>query len=487
MIDNLLIGINVVFSPYGLLACISGCIIGTIVGIIPGLGTVAALSILLPFLYGLDPTVSIIMLSGIYYGAQYGCSNSSIVLNTPGEPSSIITCIDGYAMTKKDQTGRAIMTAGIGSLIAGILTVLLIAFFSPLLASLSYKFGPVELSLLLLLGLLSIGLLTNKNPIHGLSMGLLGILLSTVGEDSISGEIRFANNINLFDGFSIISLSIGLFGIAEVFNNLFLNRKKVKINNFKISFSIEDLKKIIPTSLRGSVVGSILGLIPGGGSVLSSFVAYAIEKKVNKKSKLGTGVVEGVAAPESANNAGAQSSFIPLLSLGIPENPVTAIFLVFLISSGIQPGPEVIQLYPTLFWGLIVSMLLGNVVLAIMNIPMIKVWLRVLLIPKYILYPIVLFACMVGVYYERSSFFDVGTSLIFGIIGLFFIKLKLETAPLIFGFVIGDMFEEQLRRSLIMSDGNIGVFIESPVFLVFGLAFLFLLIKLIKQKLLTNW
>ncbi len=469
MLNELAIGASVVFSYSGIIALVVGCLLGTVVGILPGIGTVTTLSILLPYTYGWSPELSIIMMAGIYYGAQYAGSSTSILMNTPGEPSSIMTCIDGYAMTRQGYGGRAIVAAGLSSLIAGIITVGLMAAFASTVSELAFKFGAKELCLLMLLGLLSIGAFGNKNPLNGIVMGLIGVLLSTIGTDINSGSIRFTGGIiHLADGINIVVIAIGLFGIAEIFNNIFFNKQTLVAQNVKIGFSWQDFKSILPSSLRGTTVGSLLGLIPGGGAIMSSFAAYAFEKKVNKDAKLGKGAIQGVSAPESANNAAAQSGFIPLLGLGIPENPVMALMLATLILAGIQPGPGMIDKNPEIFWGLIVSMLLGNIILTILNIPLIKIWLKFLSIPRKILYPIVLTVSLVGVYYVNNSWFDVGLALTFGLIGLAFIKLDLEIAPLAFGFIIGEMFEEQLRRTLLLSKGDYSVFLESgiSVFLV---------------------
>ena len=464
MIDNLLVGASLVFSTQGLLACVLGCILGTIVGVLPGVGTVATLSILLPYTYGWPPELSIIMMAGIYYGAQYGGSTTSILMNTPGEPSSIMTCIDGYAMTKNGYGGKAIVTAGISSMIAGVVTVVLMAAFSGLVSEMSFKFGPRELSLLMLLGLLTIGVIGNSNPLTGIGMGLIGVLLSTIGTDVNSGVTRFTFGlIDLYDGIGIVVIAIGFFGIAEVFYNLFFNKGTSVTHNIKIGFTFQDFKNILPSSLRGTSIGAVLGLIPGGGAIMSSFAAYALEKKINKEAKLGSGAIQGVAAPEAANNAAAQAGFIPLLSLGIPENPVMALMLATLMMAGLQPGPGMIDKHPELFWGLIVSMVIGNIILVILNIPLVKVWMRLLSMPNKILYPLVFVVSLSGVYYINNSWFDVGLAVGLGIVGLAFIKLGLEAAPLAFGFIIGNPFEEQVRRTLLISRGEYTVFFGSNI------------------------
>jgi TctA family transporter len=468
MIDNILLGINVVFSAQGLFYCFLGCIIGTVIGVLPGIGTVTTLSIILPYTFYLSPEFSIIMMAGVYYGAQYGGSNSSILINTPGEPSSAVTCIDGYAMTQKGQGGKAIVAAGISSFIAGLISIVLIALLSPILSNFAFKFGPKEMTLLMLLGLLTIGTLSNKNIITGIGMGAIGILLSTVGTDINSGVIRFSlDTIHLVDGINIAVLAIGVFGISEIFINLLKSDSDSIKLNLKIGFTFDDFKKILPSALRGSGIGSILGLIPGGGSIMASFAAYVVEKKIQKNNKeFGKGAIQGVAAPEAANNAGAQSGFIPLLTLGIPENAVMALILGALILAGIQPGPSTIVEHPALFWGLLVSMVVGNAILLFLNIPMIKFWLLLISTPRRILYPVLFLISLLGVYYINNSMFDIYLALIFGVVGFIFTKLDLEPASLMFGFVIGSMFEEYLRRTLMISEGNFGIFLNSNISII---------------------
>ena len=463
MIDNLLIGANVVFSVNGFTFLLIGCLLGTIVGVLPGIGTVATLAILFPYTYNVDPTFTLIMMAGIYYGAQYGGSTTSILLNTPGEASSVMTCVDGYKMTKKGLGGQAVVASGISSLIGGLLTLILIALLSPLMSEFALNFGPTELTLLMLLGLVSISTITNSNIISGIGIACIGMLLGFIGTDVNSGVIRFiGNNLNLTDGIGIAVVAIGIFGIAEIFKNLFTKDKIDKnIYNLKINFGWKEFKRIIPSSIRGTSIGSFFGIIPGGGTIMASFAAYTAEKNFSKnKDQIGSGAIEGVAAPESANNAASQVSFIPLLTLGIPENAVMALMLGVLTVAGITPGPGMIESRPELFWGLLVSMFFGNLILAILNVPLVKVWLYFLKISKNILYPFLLIVSLTGVYYINNSFFEVGLAIFFGVMGLLLLKLDLEPAPLMFGFIIGPLFEENLRRSLIINRGDFFQFLE---------------------------
>lgn len=465
MIDNLLLGLSVVFSIKGFLFLFSGCLLGTIIGILPGIGTVSTLALLFPYLYNVDPTYSIIMMAGIYYGAQYGGSTTSILINTPGEASSLMTCIDGYQMTQRGQGGQAVVASGVASLIAGLLTLLIIGLLSPFVSEFAFKFGPKELFLLMMLGLISISVITNKNFIAGIGVSCIGILLGSIGTDINSGIIRFTgNNIYLIDGIGISVVAVGIFGVAEIFRNLF-SKEDTKINHsLEINFGWTQFKRILPSSLRGTAVGSFFGMIPGGGTIMSSFAAYTLEKKMSKnKDRIGKGAIEGVAAPEAANNAASQIGFIPLLTLGIPENAVMALMLGALMVAGINVGPGMIEHNPQIFWGLLVSMFFGNLILAVLNIPLVKIWLIFLRIPTSILYPLLLVISLTGVYYINNSLFEVGLTLMFGLFGLFLSKLYLEPAPLIFGFIIGPMFEEYLRRSLIISNGEFSYFITGTI------------------------
>lgn len=465
MIDSLLLGLSTAATWSNLYYCIIGCLLGTLIGVLPGVGPVATISMLLPLTYGLGPTPSIIMLAGIYYGAQYGGSTTAILLNTPGEASSVMTCIDGHLMTKQGRAGVAILTAGIASFIAGLITIILMAAFSLPISELAFKFGPAEYCSLMLLGLVGVSVITQGDIIKGLGMACVGVLLGIVGTDVNTGIARFTFGwIDLFDGIGFAVVAVGVFGVAEAIKNLTIkNPPQLYQGKIELIPTWDDIKKIIPSSLRGTAVGTITGILPGGGAALSSFAAYIVEKRTNLKAKLGTGAVEGVAAPEAANNAAAQTGFIPLLSLGIPENAIMALMLGALIINGVQPGPDLITKQPALFWGLTVSMIIGNLVLLILNVPLVRIWIQIIRIPRRILYPLVLIACAAGVYTINNNINDVYITAFFGLLGLFFIWAELEPAPLMLGLVLGPMLEEYFRRQMVISRGEWLPFIERPI------------------------
>lgn len=484
MIDNLLLGFQTVFEINNLLFLIAGCLLGTAIGILPGIGTVICLSILLPFTYGFDPITSIILMAGIYYGAQYGGSNTSILLNVPGEPSTVMTCIDGYPMAQQGRASEAIISAGIGSFVAGIFAVFAIAFAAPALSDIAFEFGPTEFASLMLLGIISISVITSENLVTGLGMACIGMLLGTVGTDINSATERFTlNQLELVDGITVGALVIGVLGLPALVTHLLDKNLENKPMEFKLRFSFQDLKRVIPSILRGTGVGTVMGVIPGGGAVMSAFAAYVVEKKVSKnKQDFGKGAIEGVAAPESANNAASQTSLIPLLTLGIPENPVMALILSSLIINGVQPGPGTVTEYPELFWGLLASMLLGNMFLLFLNIPFVKMWMKIISYSKSILYPLLISIALVGVYFIKESWFDVGTAIFFTLLGIIFIFCKLESAPLIFGYIIGPLFEENLRRTLTISDGSFIKFMDSNISLFFlSISAMFILWGIIRK------
>jgi putative tricarboxylic transport membrane protein len=464
-INYLISGFSVALTWTNLYWCFIGCLLGTLIGVLPGIGPVATISILLPMTYGTSPTTSIIMLAGIYYGAQYGGSTTAILLNTPGEVSSVMTCVDGNLMTKQGRAGVAILTAGISSFIAGILTIAVMSVFVVPISELAFKFGPAEYSSLMLLGLVSASILTQKDFIKGLAMACLGVLLGLVGTDINTGVARFTFGwAELYDGIGFAIVAIGLFGIAESLRSLTTSNPP-QLYRGKISLwpTKDDMKKMIPASLRGTFVGVITGMIPGGGASLSSFAAYMAEKHANKAAKLGTGAIEGVAAPEAANNASAQIGFIPLLSFGVPENAVMALMLSVLIMNGIHPGPNLVTEHVDLFWGLIASMFIGNIILIILNVPLVGLWVQIIRIPRFVLYPFVLVICAIGIYTINNNLNDILIAMCFGFIGLFFNWLELEPAPLILGLVLGPMLEEQFRRQMLLTRGDWMPFIERPI------------------------
>lgn len=467
LLANLLIGIEAAFTPLNLLYCLGGVFVGTLIGVLPGLGPTATIAMLLPITFGLPPVSALIMLAGIYYGAQYGGSTTAILINLPGESSSVVTALDGYQMARQGKAGLALSTAALGSFFAGSVATLLLALFAPPLAEIALKFGPAEYFSLMVLGLVASVVLAHGSLIKAIAMILLGLLLGLVGTDVTSGTPRFTfDTPELADGINFVIVAMGMFGLGEIIRNL--EHTEVRdVFTRKISGLLptwKDIKQITAPVLRGTALGSALGILPGGGAMLSSFAAYSLEKKISKNGKMfGKGAIEGVAAPESANNAGAQTSFIPMLTLGIPSNPVMALMIGALIIQGIQPGPQVMTEQPALFWGIIVSMWVGNFFLVVLNLPMIGLWVRMLTVPYHVLYPAILVFCAIGVFSLNNSNFDVYLMALFGILGYVCSKLDCEPAPLLLGFILGPMMEEYLRRAMVLSRGDAMVFIERPI------------------------
>lgn len=481
LLANLLIGIEAAFTPLNLLYCLGGVFVGTLIGVLPGLGPTATIAMLLPITFGLPPVSALIMLAGIYYGAQYGGSTTAILINLPGESSSVVTALDGYQMARQGKAGLALSTAALGSFFAGSVATMLLALFAPPLAEIALKFGPAEYFSLMVLGLVASVVLAHGSLIKAIAMILLGLLLGLVGTDVTSGTPRFTFDLpELADGINFVIVAMGMFGLGEIIRNL--EHTEVRdVFTRKISGLLptwKDIKQITAPVLRGTALGSALGILPGGGAMLSSFAAYSLEKKISKNGKMfGKGAIEGVAAPESANNAGAQTSFIPMLTLGIPSNPVMALMIGALIIQGIQPGPQVMTEQPALFWGIIVSMWVGNFFLVVLNLPMIGLWVRMLTVPYHVLYPAILVFCAIGVFSLNNSNFDVYLMALFGILGYVCSKLDCEPAPLLLGFILGPMMEEYLRRAMVLSRGDAMVFIERPISAVMlGLAVLALVV-----------
>ena len=467
LFSNLALGFDTAFTLQNLLYCFIGCILGTLIGVLPGLGPIATIAMLLPATYALPPTAALIMLAGIYYGSQYGGSTTAILLNIPGETSSVVTAIDGYQMARNGRAGVALFTAGIGSFFAGCVATLVLAAFAAPLSQLAFQFGPAEYFSLMVLGLIGAVVLASGSLIKAIGMIVLGLLMGLVGTDVNSGVSRYAFDMpELSDGIGFVSVAMGVFGFAEIMINLekkgedegFLNRMTTMIP------TKTDIKRMIPAILRGTTIGSILGILPGGGAALASFGAYSVEKKVSKYShEFGKGAIEGVAGPESANNAAAQTSFIPLLTLGIPPNAVMALMVGAMTIHNIQPGPQVMTSNPALFWGLIASMWIGNLMLIILNLPLIGIWVQLLKIPYRYMYPAILVFCCIGVYTVNNSVFDVYVTAAFGLIGYLFAKLECEPAPLLLGFILGPMMEENFRRALLLSRGDFATFITRPL------------------------
>jgi putative tricarboxylic transport membrane protein len=474
-------GLYLSLQPINLFYCFIGVLIGTLVGVLPGIGPVAAISILLPTTFHVPPVSAIIMLAGIYYGAQYGASTTSILVNIPGEASSVITCLDGYQMARKGRPGPALAMAAYGSFIAGTISIIGLQFLAPPLVKVALKFGPPEYFSLMLLGLSLVIYLAQKSAAKAIMMAGLGLILSTVGLDPISGAPRYTLNITeLRDGIGMVPLAMGVFGISEVFMNL---EEKIKREVFKTKIrglfpSLKDWKESMWPLARGSFIGFFLGVLPGGGPALASFVSYAVEKRVSSHpEKFGTGTIEGVAAPESANNAAAGGSFIPFMTLGIPSNVVMAVLLGAMMIQGVQPGPLLMVQHPDLFWGVIASMYIGNILLLILNLPLIGLWVQILRVPYPILFPFILFFCVVGAYTINNNMVDVLIMIFFGLFGYILRKFEFEMAPLVLAFILGNMIETNLRQSLIISKGSMMIFITHPITAVGILLVLFILVS----------
>ena len=453
--------------PVNLVYCLLGAIIGTLIGVLPGLGPTATIAMLLPATYALPPLGGLIMLAGIYYGAQYGGSTTAILVNLPGETSSVVTCIDGYQMARRGRAGVALTTAALGSFFAGCVGILLLAAFAVPLAKVAFQFGPAEYFSLIVLGMIGAVVLASGSLIKAIGMICIGLLGGIIGTDVNSGVARFTFDIaELSDGIGFVAVAMGVFGFAEVIANLEQKEHREVFTNKVTSMfpTKEDFRRMVAPVLRGTMLGSALGILPGGGAALASFGAYSLEKKVSKNSaEFGKGAIEGVAGPESANNAAAQTSFIPLLTLGIPPNPVMALMIGAMTMHNIQPGPQVMTNNPTLFWGLIVSMWFGNLMLVVLNLPLIGIWVKLLKVPYRFLYPAILVFCCIGVYTVNNSPFDVLLTAGFGLLGYVFNKLGCEGAPLLLGFVLGPMLEENFRRSLLLSHGDFSVFFSRPL------------------------
>ena len=483
LFSHLALGFGVALTPINLMYALIGALVGTLIGVLPGIGPVATIAMLLPTTYALQPVSALIMLAGIYYGAQYGGSTTSILLNMPGETSSAVTCLDGYQMARKGQAGAALAIAALGSFFAGCVATVFVATVAIPLSELALKFGPAEYCSLMILGLIGAVVLAHGSLLKAIAMVVLGLLLGLVGTDVNSGAARFAFGVpELIDGLGIVSVAMGLFGFAEILTNLESTEKRELITA-KVSglwLTKQQFKDAWPAVLRGTGLGSILGLLPGGGAMLASFGAYALEKKLAKDpSRFGKGAIQGVAGPESANNAGAQTSFIPLLTLGIPENAVMALMVGAMTIHNIQPGPQVMTSNPSLFWGLVVSMWVGNLMLVVLNLPLIGIWIKLLTVPYRVLYPAILLFCAIGVYSINNTSFDVSQTAVFGALGLLFFKLECEPAPLLLGFVLGPMMEENLRRAMLLSRGDPTVFFTRPISLAMLLAAAALLLLIV--------
>jgi TctA family transporter len=477
---NLALGFGVAVSPMHLLYALIGCLLGTLIGVLPGIGSVATIAMLLPITFNLSPVAALIMLAGIYYGAQYGGSTTSILVNIPGEATSVVTCLDGYQMARQGRAGAALAISALGSFFAGCVATVIIALAAPPLAEVALKFGPSEYFSLMCFGLIAATVLAHGSLVKAIAMVVWGLLFGLVGTDVNSGVLRFTFGIpELSDGIGFVIVAMGMFGTTEIILNLELKDKREVFTNDvrNIWPTKNDFKRAWKAVLRGTAIGSALGILPGGGALLSSFGAYSLEKKMSKHpEQFGKGAIEGVAAPESANNAGAQTSFIPMLTLGIPGNAVMALMIGALMIQGIAPGPQVMSEKPDLFWGLIASMWVGNLMLVVLNLPLIGMWVKLLTVPYRYLFPSILVFMAIGVFSLSNNPFDVLIMGIFGVVGYICAKLECEPAPMILGFILGPLMEENLRRAMLLSRGDPTVFFTKPISAAFMIASIILLI-----------
>lgn len=486
LLNHLMIGFEAAVTLQNLLYCFVGVTLGTLVGVLPGMGPVATVAMLLPITYALDPSSALIMLAGIYYGAQYGGSTTAILVNIPGEAAAVVTCLDGHQLAKKGRSGAALGVAAVGSFIAGCFATLLIAAFAAPLTEVAFQFGPREYFSLMVLGLVGAIVLASGSLLKAFGMILIGILLGCVGMDVNSGALRYVFGIDeLMDGIDFVALSMGVYGFAEIIRNLEVCGAKEPMPAAvgRALPTWAELKASMGAICRGTVIGSLLGVLPGGGALLSSFASYTLEKKLagdKADPPFGQGNIRGVAGPESANNGGAQTSFIPMLTLGIPSNAVMALMIGALMLHDIAPGPQVMTSNPSLFWGLIVSMWIGNVILVILNVPLIGMWVKLLKVPYRLLYPAILVFCAIGVYSINNNPFDIWMTILFGIFGWVMSKFGCECAPLLLGFILGPMLEENLRRALLLSRGSLSTFVEGPISAtLLGISLLLLLIVIL--------
>lgn len=484
LLQSLGLGFSVAADPMNILFCFIGCMVGTMVGVLPGLGPTATMAILLPFTYTLSPVTGLITLAGIYYGAQYGGSTTSILLRLPGDAAAVVTTLDGYAMTQKGRGGAALAISACGSFFAGTVGVLFMALFAPMLVSVVLKFGAPEYFMLMMVGLIASIVLAQGSVVRALAMIMLGLLLGTVGTDVNSGLFRFTfGTDHLVDGMPLLPLVVGLFGVADilvVLERTMRDQVVPKIGKISSLFpNREEIRRAIPASIRGTIAGLFLGLLPGGGALLSSFVSYSLEKRLSRHPEtFGKGDPAGVAAPESANNSGAQTAFLPLLTLGIPSNAVMAIMAGAMYIHGIVPGPRIMTSQPGLFWGLIASMWIGNLMLLVINLPLVGMWVQLLKVRYRILYPIVLVVSLIGIFGTNYAAFDVFLTAVFGLLGYMIHKWRCEPAPLILAFVLGPMVEEYFRRSMLVARGDITIFIDRPICLAMLLLTIAMLISI---------
>jgi TctA family transporter len=486
IIAHLATGFGAALTPVNLGFCLIGVLLGTAIGVLPGIGPVATIAMLLPITYGAPPLGALIMLAGIYYGAQYGGSTTAILVNLPGESSSVVTCLDGYQMARLGRAGAALSIAALGSFFAGCVGTLALAAFAPALAAVGDRFVSPEYFALMLFGLVAAIVLAHGSVIKAVGMVLLGLLLGIVGTDVQSGTVRYAFGIGLlYDGIDFIPVAMGLFGISEIMRNLDRSETERSVRHAVGSLwpNREEARKAWPAVLRGTGLGAVLGILPGGGAVLASFAAYVLEKRVSRSpERFGKGAVEGVAGPESANNAAAQTSFVPLLTLGLPSNPVMAVMMGAMVIQGIAPGTAVIAERPELFWGMVASMWIGNLMLVVINLPLVGIWVKMLAVPYRILFPSILVLCCVGAYSAQSSPTILMLTAAFALLGYVFLKLGCEGAPFILGFVLGPLMEENLRRSMVLSGGDPSIFVRRPISLGLLIAALGLVLLIVLPR-----
>jgi putative tricarboxylic transport membrane protein len=470
LVQNLALGFSVAFSAQNILLCFIGCFVGTLIGVLPGIGPLATIAILLPITFHTEPVGSLIMLAGIYYGAQYGGSTTAILVNMPGEASSVMTTLDGHAMARQGLAGKALGIAAIGSFIAGTFATLVVAALAIPLARFALGFGPGQYFALMVLGLVLALVLAGGALLKAFTMLILGVLMALVGADMVTAQARLTYGVpQLYDGFDVAIIAMGLFGIAEVLRNLDQTNQRPVSETIvgRLLPSWADLRQCMPAITRGSLLGTVLGVLPGNGAVLAPFAAYSLEKGIAKEpGRFGKGAIEGVASPEAANNAAAQTTFIPLLTLGLPSTAAMALMGGAMTLHGILPGPRVLTTHPDLFWGMVTSMWIGNAMLVIINMPLIGLWVRLLRVPYRLLFPMIVLVCCIGIYSVNKHPGDIIQVGLFGLAGYLFWKLKLEPAPLLLGFVLGRLLEDNLRRGLVLSRGNIATFLSEPTTLV---------------------
>jgi putative tricarboxylic transport membrane protein len=483
-LHGIISGLGVIMTPVNLYYCFIGSFVGTLIGVLPGIGPLAALALLMPITFALTPVASIAMLAAMFYGAMYGGSTTSILVNSPGEAASVVTCLDGHQMAKQGRAGVALGMAAIGSFIAGTLSLVVMTFFSPLLTSAALTFGPPENFALMVLGLVCTILMIQGSALKGIMMIGLGLFLATVGTDLVDGRERFTfGTVDLSAGFELVAVVIGLFGVSEILLNVesIIKNEIVTTRIRGLLPTWEDWKASWKAILRGSGLGFVLGIIPGGGPVTASFISYAVERRLaDDPQRFGKGAIEGLAGPESANNAAVASGMVPLLSLGLPGNAVTALLMGALIIQGVQPGPMMMSQHPDVFWGVMASMYVGNVFLLILNLPLIGLWVQLLRVPYAVLFPIILLLALVGTYSANKNFFDLYVMISFGVIGYVLRKFDYEMGPLLLSFVLAPMLEQSLRQSMVMSSGGLAIFLARPItvtLLAISLVLIFLLLQ----------